>query len=92
MKKNSLKLDLIALIIKNILLFYIKFIIKWYKMEKSYTFEWEMYFELIEIWNQKLEHVWFRSYDGWFENLLNTLPETVMLPKKAKIIVYIQED
>lgn len=58
-------------------------------MEKSYTFEWEMYFEILEIGKEKVEHVWFRSYDGWFEQLLHNLPETTTLPKKATITVTI---
>lgn len=60
-------------------------------MEKSYTFEGEMYFEVIEIWKEKVEHVWFRSYDWSFEQLLHNLPETTTLPKKAKITVSLEE-
>ena len=60
-------------------------------MKKSYTFEGEMYFEIIEIGKEKIEHVGFRSYDGWFEKLLHNLPETTKLPKKAKITVELQE-
>ena len=71
----------------------IKFIFSYIlSMEKAYTFEGEMYFEVIEIGKEKVEHVWFRSYDWWFESLLHNLPETTKLPKKAKIIVEILED
>jgi len=56
-------------------------------MEKKLSFVWEFYFELIDVdWN-KLEHVWFRSLDWSFENMMNNLPEMMKLPQKARIKV-----
>ncbi len=56
---------------------------------KNIEFEWEFYFELIDVDGQKLEHVWFRSKDWSFEDMMNNLPEVMELPQKAKIKVEI---
>ena len=54
-------------------------------------FAWEFYFELIDVDGKKLEHVWFRSDDGWFEDMMNNLPEMMKLPQRAKIKVIIEK-
>ena len=48
-------------------------------------FDGEFYFELIDVDGQKLEHVWFRSDDWSFEDMMNNLPEMMKLPQRAKI-------
>jgi hypothetical protein len=59
------------------------------KISKSLEFEWEFYFEIIDIDGKSLEHVWFRSKDWSFEEMMNKLPEMMDLPQKAKIKVEI---
>jgi hypothetical protein len=40
---------------------------------------------------KKLEHVWYRSDDWSFEDMMNNLPEMMKLPQRAKIKVIIQK-
>ena len=58
---------------------------------ENLEFDWEFYFELIDVDGNKLEHVWFRSYDWSFENMMQNLPEIMKLPQKAKIKVIIKK-
>lgn len=58
---------------------------------KNLEFDWEFYFELIDVDGKKLEHVWFRSYDWSFEDMMQNLPEIMKLPQKAKIKVIIEK-
>ena len=65
--------------------------IKQIETPKHLEFDWEFYFELIDVDGNKLEHVWFRSYDWSFENMMQNLPEIMKLPQKAKIKVIIKK-
>ena len=65
--------------------------IKQIETPKHLEFDWEFYFELIDVDGKKLEHVWFRSDDGSFEDMMNNLPEMMNLPQRAKIKVTIEK-
>jgi len=54
-------------------------------------FDGEFYFELIDVDGKKLEHVWYRSDDGSFEDMMQNLPEMMRLPQRAKIKVIIEK-
>ena len=54
-------------------------------------FDGEFYFELIDVDGKKLEHVWYRSDDWSFEDMMQNLPEMMKLPQRAKIKVIIQK-
>lgn len=65
--------------------------IKQINIPDSLEFDWEFYFELIDVDGKKLEHVWFRSDDWSFEDMMNSLPEMIKLPQRAKIKVIIEK-
>lgn len=54
-------------------------------------FDGEFYFELIDVDGKKLEHVWYRSDDWSFEDMMQNLPEMMKLPQRAKIKVIIEK-
>lgn len=58
-------------------------------MKKEYIFEWKLFGEILTINNKDFEHVWFKSYDGSFEKLLNEIVEQWKLPQKATIKIHI---
>jgi len=51
------------------------------------SFNGEFFYEVIEINGEKAEHIGFRSFDGKFEEMMNTLPEKMELPKEATLTV-----
>ena len=65
--------------------------IKQTSVSDNLEFDWEFYFELIDVDGKKLEHVWFRSDDWSFEDMMNNLPEMMKLPQRAKIKVIIEK-
>ena len=60
-------------------------------MKKEFKFEGEFYSEILDLNGKKFEHIGFRSKDGSFEELLQTLPDQVKLPIKAKLKININE-
>ena len=60
-------------------------------MKNIHTFTGELFGEILIINGKKYEHVGFRSYDGWFENLLNQVAEEKKLPQKATITIKIHK-
>lgn len=58
-------------------------------MKNSHTFKGELFGEILVINGKEYEHVGFRSYDGWFEKLLNEVAEKKQLPQKAEIRIKI---
>ncbi len=60
-------------------------------METTHTFTWELFGEILVINGKEYEHVGFRSYDGWFEHLLDEVAEKKQLPKKATITIKIEK-
>ncbi len=60
-------------------------------MKTTHTFTGELFGEILIINGKEYEHVGFRSYDGWFENLLNQVAEEKKLPQKATITIKIHK-
>lgn len=60
-------------------------------MKNSHTFKGELFGEILVINGKEYEHVGFRSYDGWFEKLLNEVAEKKQLPQKAEITILIHQ-
>lgn len=55
----------------------------------THTFKGELFGEILVINDKEYEHVGFRSYDWWFEQLLNQTAEEKKLPQKARITIEI---
>lgn len=60
-------------------------------MKTTHTFTGELFGEILIINGKEYEHVGFKSYDGWFENLLNQVAEEKKLPQKATITIKIHK-
>lgn len=58
-------------------------------MKNRYTFEWELFLEIVTVAGKEFEHVGFKSDDGSFEKLLNEVADIGDLPKKATIVMNI---
>lgn len=58
-------------------------------MKTTHTFTGELFGEILVINGKEYEHVGFKSYDGWFEKLLEETAEKKQLPQKAEITIKI---
>jgi hypothetical protein len=61
------------------------------QLETNFKFKGEFYSEIVELDGKSFEHIGFRSMDGSFEQLLNTLPERSELPLKASLTIDIEQ-